>query len=721
MAISPQDINAPQMEGVSSPMPDGSMEKVPDLLPDESIDVDVSAAIAENLKNFAEDEELSKKVAGHLAGNWSNIQDRSTYEDVWSKVDEMYRVKPSSDIKEKNRANFGSGVFTRSINQLCGMAFQVLMENKLRYKFIPRPSMNDEGDLEQARKNADILTDMLHIAMDKPNFKSNLRSILHSVYKYGNAISCVPFKSDVKEWKIKGQKPIKYRTPSLPEIEHVPIENVWCDSNIDGITDQQAVFIKDNLSWSQLRNDDTVILPKDKSVSGEMQEKKAVDQFPDRAADTTNQVKEDRFDNAGHDYSDKETGRIRHWVIWAHLPIDTETGDWEESNEWRLFRVRMLGGPDSTSAIIECRENPFPDDAPLLLTHQSDDDIGFYHISLGEKCETYHDQICTAQNQLADNRSKINRRPIFYDELTITHMDRYDFGHSNMIAVEGDPRNAIYEAQMLDMTATIMQTIAYNEQKIKEIANTTDAVLGVAMGGRTSANEYQGARMAATTPIYSDLSVIEESLMVGYMNKFAQYVHAFFTTADIVYFVGARGREFNFSMTGKDYSVVAEGVVYARDKAKRMQNLMQILQLTADATIRAKIMRRIAEAMELENIEDITKIPGYDQAVKAAIFENVSMLEYGNMEMPQPGEQHDIHLPIHTKAYMEAKRNKNPNASNIGHHIRETMTLRKQEQTPQQATLLSASGSGQGAMQGGPAPASPDLPEQATADIPMPA
>jgi len=186
MAINdiPQNVNPAEQAALSQP--DGAeMEKIPDLLDDESIPVDVSEVIAENMKNFADDDEIVGKVKSHLSGIWSNISTRDTYEDIWEKIDEMYRVKPSGDIKEKNRANFGCGVFTRSINQLVGISYQVIVENKHKYKYIPRPSIVDQGNLEQARKNAAILTDLLHIAMNAPDFKRKNTAMDFAVFRSG--------------------------------------------------------------------------------------------------------------------------------------------------------------------------------------------------------------------------------------------------------------------------------------------------------------------------------------------------------------------------------------------------------------------------------------------------------------------------------------------------------------------------------------------------------
>jgi len=716
----PPNANGMPMGQGANP-PDASMEKIPDILPDEDIDVDVAAVIYENTDNYADNKAIAEEVKKELDTRWSNIFDRSTYEQVWDTTDLMYRVKPPSSVDEKNRANFGCGVYNRSINQLTSMAFQVIAEGMSKYKFIPRPTIADEGLLQHAKVNAEILTDLLHIAMKTGKFKKQLRKILFSVFKYGTTTPAIPFRKTTKQWR-SGKKKTTYSVPELPIIEHIPIENVYADANIDGIEQQQAIFIKDPKSWTELKNDKSIILPKEEWLKGLKANKKAVDKYPDSGNETTDTVKQDRFANAGHDYTDTPTGLIQHWVVWAYLPIDTEKDKWDDTADHGLFKIRIVGDPAGNCEIIECRENIFPDGHPMLVIHQAEDDIGFYHISLAEKVETYHNQLCVAQNQLADNRSKINRRPIFYNDSMLTHTDRIAFGHSTAIPVEGDPNNIIKEAEMLDITQTIMTTIIYNENKIKEIMNTVDAVLGQAMGGRTTKTEYQGAQTAASTPIYADLAVIEEDMVVGYMDKFVQYIHAFFTRADIIYFVGESGRNFDFQVTGKDYSVVAEGVVYARDKAMKKQDLFMLLQVTQDRNKRLLITKRIADTTEIENTAELLEVPPTLQAEKAAMWENYSMLTEDNFETPQQGEDYDVHLPIHQHAYMEAKREKNPRAANIGLHIRDTMNLKQQEQSAQGTGLLSAIGQQTAQSPDAAVPAqNVDMPEMQQAESPMPA
>jgi hypothetical protein len=343
-------------------------------------------------------------------------------------------------------------------------------------------------------------------------------------------------------------------------------------------------------------------------------------------------------------------------------------------------RVRLIGSPESCE-IIEVRENVFPGGIPILVAHQTEDDVGMYHISLGEKVQTYYDQICVSINQMIDNRSKNLRRPIVYDPLRVD-IDKNDFGHSNAIPCQGDIRSAFMELQIADMTGTVMASIQYFEQKIREIMNTTDAVMGVAMGGRTSASEFMSAKASATTPIYSDMASIEDALIGEYMRRFAQYIHTFMTLEDIVAQVGVVGAEFQFDLADI-YTVELKGVSEAMDKMTNIQNLLQFLSLTQDANSQAKIKLRLAAAMGLENPAEIVAVPAKDQAIKAALWENNEILTFAQWDEPETGEMHDVHIAIHSQRMWQAQREEptNANVPMMQQHIAKHQMMLRQEQS----------------------------------------
>lgn len=638
--------------------------------------------------NYAESERVVEEVKRRLGEIYSAIEDRGDLETIWDDNDKMYRVKPDASKDDVHRANEATGVFHISINQLVSMAFKVMTDNPHNYKYGYKGVVDDEIANTMRGKNAEILTKLLHKAFENGKFKKNLKRLLLNVYKNGTGFVGIPWEKRMVDLTYRDKesgerKSMKVSEHNLPGFEYIPIDRIWLDENIDELDDQPGIFIDSPITWGRLledsRKNKVKLFEKD---AGDEGFKNKFGKYKYTFSSTKNNTPlADRADNAERTLQARTTEQYQHWIVWIMLPINKETGEWDINGEERRFRVRIVGTPQSCE-IIEIRENIFPGGVPLLVTHQTEDDIGIYHISLGEKIKSYYDQICIATDQLIDNRSKNCRRPIIVDPLKCTNIDKYDFGHSNVIHVEGgDVRSAFMEVQLADMTQTIMPTINYCEMKIKEIMNTTDAVMGQALGGRTSASEYMGAKASATTPIYSDMASMEDDIIGGFMLKFAQYVHTFMTLEDIIDQIGDVGGEFQFALADI-YSLELRGVVEAMDKAMRIQNLMQLFAMSTDPAAKAKIMIRLTEAMEVENPAEMIPIPAKDQAVKAALWENNEMLVHGEWDEPEMGEMHDLHLQIHKPALWHAQREDppNPNSPLMQEHISKTEMLKKQEQ-----------------------------------------
>ena len=642
-----------------------------------------ATVITDLFPNYAEKDAIVEEAKKRIGSLFSNIKDRNELEEIWEKNDVMFRVKPDTGKDDVHRANESSGVFHISVNQLVSMAFKTFTDNPENYKYGFRGIIDDEAANQIRGKNAEIMTQLFRKAQAQGEFKRNLKRILLDLYKNGNGFAGVPWEKQIVDVvyrdKETGERKTKpFTKNNLPVLDVLPLDTVWLDENIDEMDAQPFIGIKAPISWTKLLSDskkNNVALFKDDEEGG-LREKFAKYQ-EHVSSNEYNNTKSDRMNNADRTYEDRTGERYNHWVIWVNLPIDKKAEKWDENGPELRCRVRILGSPESCE-IIEIRENIFPGGVPILDAHQTEDDIGMYHISLGEKIETYFDQVCIATDQLIDNRSKNLRRPVVYDPMRV-EIDKYDFGHENTIPCSGDVRSGLFELAISDMTATIMPTIQYCEQKIREIMNTTDAVIGQAMGGRTSASEYMGAKMAATTPIFSDMASIEDDLIGGFMRRFSMYVHTFMTHEDLVEQLGPIGAEFTFDLADI-YTVALKGVSEAMDAATKVQNLLQLYGLTQDAGAKAKIMLRIASAMGVENPAEVVSIPAKDQAIKAALWENNEMLIYGQWDNPEPGEMHGVHNPIHRQALWQAQRDKNPNAQMMQQHIGIHDQLERSEQ-----------------------------------------
>lgn len=636
--------------------------------------------------NYAENADIVDATKKRLSHIFSNIRDRSALETIWDKNDKMFRCKPDASLDSKHRANEATGVFHISVNQLQSMAFKTFTDNTENYTYGFRGAIDDEVTNTIRAKNAEIMTLLFRKAQANTHFKVNLKRALHDCYKNGTCFVGIPWEKKVVDLvyrdKATGDRKTKaFVKNNLPGFEFIPLDKIWVDENIDDVDGQPAIFIDSPIIWDVLlkdsKNKDVKLFEPDGQEGLRNKFAKYIEHASSSDLSTPAQ---DRMDNADRDRQDRTSERYKHWYVWPTLPINKDTKKWDEDGQEMRCRVRLIGSPESCE-IIEIRENVFPGGIPILVAHQTEDDVGMYHISLGEKTETYYDQICVSINQLIDNRSKNNRRPIIYDPLRVD-IDKYDWGHSNAIPCQGDINSALKEMGVTDMTGTIMASIQYFEQKIREIMNTTDAVMGVAMGGRTSASEFMSAKASATTPIYSDMASIEDSLIGEYMRKFAQYIHTFMTLDDIVDQVGVVGTEFTFDLNDI-YTVELKGVSEAMDKATNIQNLLQLFGLTMDTGAKAKIMLRLAQAMGVENPSDFVTVPAKDQANKAALWENNEILTHAQWDEPEAGEMHDVHIAIHSQRMWQAQREDPPNANvpMMQQHISKHQMMQRQEAT----------------------------------------
>jgi len=642
-------------------------------------------SVIDTFENFASKPDIVEKCDEAITQAFNDIGSRDDIEEIWEKNDLMYRIKPEAALKVKNRANESHGVFTVGINQLVSMAYKTFTDGLKNYGYDPLP--HESTDLfEIIKKNAEILTRLLHKSMQRTKFKRELRRTLYQIYLKGTGIASVPWEKEqvelqmLKRGKKKGEKhKIVKKTVNLmdlPGFNTIEVDRVLVDPNIENLDDQHAVFIRAPMQWNQLWKDSEakkIILPS----KDDEKLRETIEGYRETVASQYNTHKQNQADNADREYTDRQRGMFKHWEIWIMLPLDPETGKWDANKQEYRYRVQILGDPLSCE-IMEIRRNPFPDGIPLLKANHGEDDIGFYHISLGEKCSSYYDQICTAVNQMIDNRSKNTRKPFLYDPMRI-NKDQIDFGHSVAIPCDGgDPKSALYEFQLSDMTGTIMATIAWYKQEMREIMNTTDSVMGVAMGGRTSASEYQGARVASTTPIFADMAAIEEDLIAGYMRKFANYVNNYMTPREIAKIIGPDGMQFSFEFAGH-YTPVVKAVQELSDKNMMQQFYMQLFTMVTDEQKKNRILLRMTETMGIDNPHELIPETAQDQAIKASLWENTAILQYAQFDMPQRGENHEVHLRIHYAALWKAQEDKNANANILGQHINQTESLKREE------------------------------------------
>jgi len=117
----------------------------------------------------------------------------------------------------------------------------------------------------------------------------------------------------------------------------------------------------------------------------------------------------------------------------------------------------------------------------------------------------------------------------------------------------------------------------------------------------------------------------------------------------------------------------------------------------------------------IENAYDYVETPGKDQAMKAAMWENNELLQFGRYDPPKSGEDHATHDSIHLYAEMQARQENNPNLPLLLKHRAETAMLKKQEEALATQNPLTVSGQTSGIDAGTGGSASQSSQEQLSA------
>jgi len=298
---------------------------------------------------------------------------------------------------------------------------------------------------------------------------------------------------------------------------------------------------------------------------------------------------------------------------------------------------------------------------PLLDAHETEDTIGFFHQSRGQRVKTYYEQMCITQDQLIDNREMNNRRPKVFNPLDTPLMAEYNYAAGATIPTNGQPSQAIFEMQIADMTNTNLPHLDYLQDQARSALNTTAAVLGEALGQRTSASEYLGARSASSSPIFEAIGRFEQGVVVGFMRKFPAYVQAMMTEKQLVEALGPRGaalKQYAKSVLKAKYGIVAMGVQNYASQLDRYNKAVQMYQLTRQDPLAnpQKLLENVYRESQVENPSEYLSNKSTLREEEDALFENNGMFHRGVRQVIENDDDDDIHIDIHSRGIWEAKR-----------------------------------------------------------------
>lgn len=281
------------------------------------------------------------------------------------------------------------------------------------------------------------------------------------------------------------------------------------------------------------------------------------------------------------------------WTFYPMLPLDPVTGAYKFDKGKPVplsrFIVEVFGSNLRDGQIVPIRiQKEFYPSGKLPLyasCHMPDMDSGAYGLAIGEVLMGHYEQIATALNQWIDNKNLINNPPSWYIIGTpAATVDRNSPGAD----IPATSANDVGWRQVYDATSGTVGMLEYMRDRAQTTSKAVDAILGKAMGGRTSATEAQNAFQAAMSGVTTDINLFNFDIMGGYASRVWEITGLFFDEDLIKQVTGQYGTPLSLEDLANKIQIkwdvgssFIESIVkqqhlrYALESATRSQSLKQ--------------------------------------------------------------------------------------------------------------------------------------------------
>ncbi len=666
-------------------LPQGMMNRYADGTP--------SKAAASFPPNLAEklSPEVAKKMLLWLSSNyiWPQIQERMAFEPMWQKMLEMVRVqlptekmfgpgddatrpKQNSVAAGRNKARVADTVVHDAVQRLtditCFIAFKEgLPAQYVRPEYIETPESTAEYQPLKAKIKA--ANALLKWNSNNHKLKRNSRLAYRHHYTYGIAYIHSDFKFKVEDIYRQDNQGQIVPNPEITEIgttfTPLSLRKLWLNWRLPAhdMEMQPCPFYFDEVSrFAILQNPyDPVKNPfgyqnLDKLAAGQHLYGEAEMQSVQDALKATFTMME----NAGISTASvsqilkPENSAEARWTLYPQMPFDPVSGEFEKMPDgtlipYRRFVMEMFGPNvhSGSQTILRLQEMYYPKGKlPIYASaHMPDLDSGQYSPSIGQVLWNHFLEITRCTEQYFDNKDWINDPPSWVVVGSpAVNKDLNTPGQK----IEVNGPNDFGWRQPYDATGS---TVAMR-QMLRDEAQTTskavDAILGKAMGSRTSATEASNAFQASMSAITTDIDMVSEDLHGEYAERTWDY-SGLWLDPDLLKAITG---QFGFEMSPQDMwlSIGIQtnvGSTYV-EKIVRQQNTRYILEASRmePGINRGALWSQLLLDMG-HDPTDIVMDDGREQQIQLATVQACETY-LGYPTLVDPDQNHEIAIKVKT-------------------------------------------------------------------------
>lgn len=307
------------------------------------------------------------------------------------------------------------------------------------------------------------------------------------------------------------------------------------------------------------------------------------------------------------------------------------------------FGTNLING---FQEIIRLQENFYPNGSIPLYgsAHMPNLDDGVYSPAIGTILEGHYRQICKALDQILINKD-LNNDPPTDIQQSSPSMSRKNLNKPGSRNPVNGP-NDITRRPPFDSNGTTIQFWQATREQAQTSSKSTDAILGKAMGSRTSATEASNAYQTAMSGVTTDTNLFSHDIFGNYAERVWLFTGRWVDPDILRLITGTYGfailpehLEIRFGLSWDCGSQFIESIT-------RQNNIQYLLQACppGDTTLnRAYLFEELLTEWKFKNIKRIVNDGGQDEQIMLANDQAIETY-MGQFVMVDPTQDHQIAL-----------------------------------------------------------------------------
>lgn len=311
--------------------------------------------------------------------------------------------------------------------------------------------------------------------------------------------------------------------------------------------------------------------------------------------------------------------------------------------------IMELFGINLASGLIEMtrlQKNYYPHDSLPIYgsAHMPSADEGMYSSAIGDILECHFVQVTKALNQYLDNKDLINDPPTKI--MTSSPANTKDLNRPGA-KIKVNSMKDYEKDTIVDGTATTPTFLEMVRDQARTSSKAVDAILGKALGSRTSATEASNTFQTAMSGVTTDVNLLNYDLSGGYATRVREY-GGLWVDPDILASITG---QYGMALTSQQLQIRLGlkwdiGSTYI-ESITRQQNIRYILETLGNnpAINVPYLVKLLLKEWKFTDLDNIVNDQGLDENIKLS---NLQACEtyMGEMVMVDPDQDHNVAIKV---------------------------------------------------------------------------